>query len=146
MCAVASRHIDKAESELPMHRIGLRRLQSQLDKLSLQILDELPHTIRGVGKAFGAHEAALFRLRKNPDTQDKYNRLAAKMGFIVTVRAQTIGNDVRPTSVAVQSPTCVGSPRVIVDPGARTAKLGTRCVYQLSKYQPCVVVKAMFPR
>ncbi|CAM9260310.1 unnamed protein product, partial [Hapterophycus canaliculatus] len=88
MCAVASRHVEKAESELPMHRIGLRRLQAELDKLGLKILEELPHTIRGVGKAFGAHEAALFKLRTNPDMQDKYNRLATKIGFIVTVRVQ----------------------------------------------------------
>lgn len=93
MCAVASRHINKAESELPMHRIGLRRLQAELDKLSLQILEELPHTIRGVGKAFGAHETALLKLQRNPETQGKYDRLAAKMGFIVTVRAPTINND-----------------------------------------------------
>lgn len=51
--------------------------------LSLQILSALPHTVRGVGLAFGAHEPRL----RHQEHQDQRNRrrLGDQLGFLVVV-------------------------------------------------------------
>ncbi|CAM9276411.1 unnamed protein product, partial [Scytosiphon promiscuus] len=48
-----------------------------------KVLNELPNTVRGVGRAFGAHNSVLLQLKNDPVTQKKYGRLCAKIGFVV---------------------------------------------------------------
>ncbi|CAM9300686.1 unnamed protein product, partial [Ascophyllum nodosum] len=49
MAAGVSKNVKTAEAENPMHRIGLRRLQKIVDEVTNELLDNLPHTVRGMG-------------------------------------------------------------------------------------------------
>ncbi|CAN0416276.1 unnamed protein product [Ascophyllum nodosum] len=49
MAAGVSKDVKTAEAESPMHRIGLRRLQKIVDEVTNELLDKLPHTVRGTG-------------------------------------------------------------------------------------------------
>ncbi|CAN0376362.1 unnamed protein product, partial [Ascophyllum nodosum] len=49
MAAGVSKNVKTAEAERPMHRIGLRRLQKVVDEVTNELLDKLPHTVRGMG-------------------------------------------------------------------------------------------------
>lgn len=51
------------------------------------MLNVLPHTIRGVGLEFAAHERDLLEMEKEPELYRKHGRLAAKLGFVVMVSA-----------------------------------------------------------
>ncbi|CAM9784847.1 unnamed protein product, partial [Scytosiphon promiscuus] len=49
MATGVSKKIALAEREAPMHREGLRRLQSIIDDLTNELLEKLPKTVRGMG-------------------------------------------------------------------------------------------------
>ncbi|CAM9548053.1 unnamed protein product, partial [Ectocarpus fasciculatus] len=50
MGAGVSKNLRRAEVDRPMHRAKLRCLQQIIDHLTKQLLDKLPHTVRGMGK------------------------------------------------------------------------------------------------
>eukprot|EP00752_Nemacystus_decipiens_P009021 g8052.t1 len=67
MAAGVSKSLKLAERASPMHRGGLRRLQMLLDDLTNELLDKLPHTVRGMGTT----------LLKSVFRQDQYGQLDA---------------------------------------------------------------------
>lgn len=50
-----------------------------------QLLDVLPHTVKGAGIEFAAHERSLLDLRMDPIRQREHDRLGAELGFRVVV-------------------------------------------------------------
>eukprot|EP00903_Cladosiphon_okamuranus_P021649 g19903.t1 len=51
MAASVSKSLRNAEADRPMHRTRLRSLQKRIDVLTIELLDKLPHTVRGMGMA-----------------------------------------------------------------------------------------------
>ena len=72
--------------------------------LEPQILEVLPHTIRGVGLEFAAHESGLLSVKKDPEMHKKYGRHAAKLGFVVMVSVfvfTPVGCEIRSSSISI---------------------------------------------
>ncbi|CAN0140980.1 unnamed protein product, partial [Scytosiphon promiscuus] len=81
MAALLSRMLLRSEMDHPMHRKGLRRLQSIIDKFTIELLDDLPHTVRGMGLALlGGHESGFDGRGLH---QGKHHRLGNLAGFLV---------------------------------------------------------------
>eukprot|EP00752_Nemacystus_decipiens_P006636 g5966.t1 len=51
MAASVSKSLRNAETDRPMHRIRLRGLQQIIDDFTSELLEKLPHTVRGMGVA-----------------------------------------------------------------------------------------------
>eukprot|EP00903_Cladosiphon_okamuranus_P019883 g18275.t1 len=83
MAAGVSRNLKLALRASPMHRVGLRRLQSIIDDLTNELLEKLPHTVRGMGTTL---LKSVFRQRPygqlNAAEQRRRDTLCNLAGFI----------------------------------------------------------------
>ncbi|CAM9237184.1 unnamed protein product [Ectocarpus sp. 12 AP-2014] len=81
MAAGVSRRLRASEVDFPMHSEGLGRLQSIMDDFTSKVLEQLPHTVRGMGVALlGGHQSVVFGEGLE---QGKRLRLTNLAGFIV---------------------------------------------------------------
>ncbi|CBN74318.1 Ankyrin Repeat Transient Receptor Potential Channel [Ectocarpus siliculosus] len=80
MGAGLSRTLRTSEVDHPMHQLGLRRLQSIIDDFTMELLDKLPRTVRGMGmELIGGHQPITFGEGFH---QGKHHRLGNLAGFI----------------------------------------------------------------
>eukprot|EP00903_Cladosiphon_okamuranus_P014652 g13586.t1 len=81
MGAGVSRALRTSEVDHPMHQRSLRRLEGTIDEFTNELLDKLPHTVRGMGMALlGGHQTIDFG---DGLQQGKRHRLGNLAGFIV---------------------------------------------------------------
>eukprot|EP00752_Nemacystus_decipiens_P011859 g10519.t1 len=81
MAAGVSRMLRRAEVDHPMYQSGLRRLQKIIDEFDKELLDKLPHTVRGMGMALlGGQQPILYDQGLEQDIVFRLGNLA---GFIV---------------------------------------------------------------
>eukprot|EP00903_Cladosiphon_okamuranus_P014653 g13587.t1 len=81
MGAMVSRTLRRSEVDHPMHHKGLRRLQGIVDSFTNELLEKLPHTVRGMGVALlGGHQPIFYG---HGLQQGKRHRLGNLAGFIV---------------------------------------------------------------
>ncbi|CAM9478531.1 unnamed protein product [Ectocarpus fasciculatus] len=81
MGAGVSKNLRRAEVDRPMHRARLRCLQQIIDDLTNELLDKLPHTVRGMGMALLRPMVPHHRLQKLQ--RQRLDVLAHLAGYIV---------------------------------------------------------------
>eukprot|EP00903_Cladosiphon_okamuranus_P014655 g13588.t2 len=80
MAAGVSETLRRAAVDHPMYKSGLCRLQTRIDEFSRELLDKLPHTVRGMGTdLLGGHQPVLYG---HGLQQGKVHRLSNLAGFI----------------------------------------------------------------
>ncbi|CAM9621106.1 unnamed protein product [Ectocarpus sp. 13 AM-2016] len=81
MGAGVSKNLRRAEVDRPMHRARLRCLQQIIDDLTNELLDKVPHTVRGMGMALLGPMVPHHRLSKLQ--RQRLDVLAHLAGYIV---------------------------------------------------------------